>query len=183
MSSSSESSPAARREEMLDRFDVVEGRLRHHLALGSPAGYTRPDAKTGEQWDAGQVWSHLAEILPYWYGEIVDVVVAAGSDEPVPFGRIKSNPGRIAAIAERRDLDPTENFALCEAGMAQWRAWLADTATDEDWGRVGRHQSLGDMDLHRMLDEFVVGHLEEHADQLDQLRDEPLEDLGLFQGS
>ena len=39
-----------------------------------------------------------------------------------------------------------------------------------DWTRVGRHETLGVMDLWQFLDRFVTGHYHEHADQLDQLR-------------
>ncbi len=169
--------PSEMQHEMLTRLDAVEARLRDHLAQGKPSGYTIPDQATGEQWDAGQVWSHLAEILGYWWGEVVGVVVTAASDEPVPFGRVKSNEGRIEAIAARRHDDPEDLFAACDREIERWRRWLDGEVTDADWTRVGRHQSLGDMDLHRMLDEFVVGHLEQHADQLDQLRTEPLPDL------
>ncbi len=36
---------------------------------------------------------------------------------------------------------------------------------------MGAHPRLGDMPLAQIVEEFVVGHLEEHADQLDLLRE------------
>src|SRR5438552_1680541 len=55
--------PAA---HFLTRLDAVELRLDAHARSEPPTGLTDPDPPTGEQWDAGQVWSHLAEILYYW---------------------------------------------------------------------------------------------------------------------
>jgi hypothetical protein len=34
---------------------------------------------------------------------------------------------------------------------------------------VGRHQTLGDMTIERQLEEFHIGHVEQHLDQLDGL--------------
>ena len=39
----------------------------------------------------------------------------------------------------------------------------------DDWSRVGLHSTLGEMDIARQLDEFHIGHYEQHADQLDEL--------------
>jgi hypothetical protein len=34
---------------------------------------------------------------------------------------------------------------------------------------VGRHQTLGDMSIDRQLEEFHIGHVEQHLAQLDAL--------------
>jgi hypothetical protein len=39
-----------------------------------------------------------------------------------------------------------------------------------DWERQGLHPTLGVMDMPAVFDDFLVGHLESHADQLDGLR-------------
>ena len=39
----------------------------------------------------------------------------------------------------------------------------------EDWAKRGVHPTLGVMAVPRIFDEFVVGHLEQHAGQLDGL--------------
>lgn len=54
--------PAA---SFLARLDAVERRLEAHAAR-SPAGLSEPEPVTGERWDAGQVWAHVAEFIPYW---------------------------------------------------------------------------------------------------------------------
>lgn len=151
----------------LARLEDVERRLADHAQAPKPSGLTDPDPPTGERWDAGQVWAHLAEFLPYWMAEF-DKVVGAAPGEPVVFGRTKADPHRIAAIEQRRHEDPPALMAEVRAHAAAWRSWLAALA-DPGWDRVGRHPTLGDMDVPTMLGHFVVGHLEEHADQLDTL--------------
>ena len=76
--------PAA---EFLRRLDAVENRLEAHAAAEiAPDALTAPDPPTGERWEAGQVWAHLAEFIPYWQGE-AELVVEQGRQEPVGFGR------------------------------------------------------------------------------------------------
>ncbi len=64
-------------------------------------GLTAADEPTGEQWEEGQVWAHLAEFGAYWRREL-RLIVDAGSDDPVPFGRTKRDPHRIAMIEAHR---------------------------------------------------------------------------------
>ena len=158
-------------DHFLTRLDAVEQRLAAHAAAPPPPGLTDPDPPTGERWDAGQVWAHLAEFLPYWRREL-DAVVGAGSAEPVPFGRTKADAGRIAAIERRRHEDPAALMREVAGHVAEWRAWLA-ALPERGWDAVGAHPTLGDLDMDAMLTHFVVGHLEEHADQLDGLRTPP----------
>lgn len=165
------SDAAERARSWLARLDAAEERLADHAASPKPGGLTDPDPPTGERWDAGQVWAHLAEFLPYWRAEI-GKVVAAATAEPVPFGRTKKDPDRIAAIERRRNEDPPALMAEVRAHVAAWRAWLAGLPA-EAWDAVGAHPTLGPLDMDAMLTHFVVGHLEEHADQLDGLRAAP----------
>lgn len=165
------SGAAERARSWLARLDAAEERLADHAATPKPGGLTDPDPPTGERWDAGQVWAHLAEFLPYWRAEI-GKVVAAGTAGPVPFGRTKKDPDRIAAIERRRHEDPPALMAEVRAHVAAWRAWLAELPA-QAWDAVGAHPTLGDLDMDAMLTHFVVGHLEEHADQLDGLRATP----------
>lgn len=154
----------------LARLEAVEGRLADHAAAGAPGGLTDPDPPTGERWDAGQVWAHMAEFLPYWMGELTKVVTThARTAEPVPFGRTKKDPDRIAGIERRRHEEPAALMAEVRGHVAVWRTWLAGLHPSA-WSAVGRHPTLGDLDMDGMLTHFVVGHLEEHAEQLDALR-------------
>ncbi len=155
----------------LTRLGAVERRLAEHAARPLPLGLTDPDPGASERWEAGQVWAHLAEILPYW-AEQVRIVVAAASSAPLaapaPFGRVRSDPGRIAAIERDRREDPAALMERTRLGIDQTRDLLRGLSPDA-WNAKGLHQTLGEMPVSRIVEEFMVRHLEDHADQLDGL--------------
>jgi hypothetical protein len=151
----------------LDRLDRVERRLAELAAAGSADGLTEPDAPTGEQWEWGQVWAHLGEFLPYWLDQI-SAILAAPPGTPAPFGRTKADPGRVGAIERDRGVGATAIWARMQGQLVDVRG-LIDGLPDEDWAREGLHPRLGPMTIDRIVEEFIVGHLEEHADQLEKL--------------
>jgi DinB superfamily len=153
----------------LKRLDGVEERLRSHASRPQPAGLTDPDPPTGERWDYGQVWAHLGEFVPYWV-EQVRIVADPARDEPVPFGRTKADPVRVAAIERDRRLPPQELMARLSWQLDEVRTLITELPAGA-WNRRGLHPTLGVMDLPTIFDEFLVGHLEAHAKQLDGLRD------------
>ena len=128
---------------------------------------TDPDEKTGERWEWGQVWAHLAEFVPYWMDQVRLVLREYGSD-PVPFGRIKSDPGRVAAIERDRNRTPAELMSRLNGHLANLRLLIEDIGP-EGWTKRGLHQTLGEMTVEQIVDEFLVGHLEEHEAQLNKL--------------
>jgi DinB superfamily len=152
----------------LTRLDRVEERLRRHASSPPSAGMTDPDPPTGERWEYGQVWAHLGEFVPYWV-EQVRIVVDVSREEPVPFGRTKTDPQRVAAIERDRRLPQKELMERLDRQIEDARALIAELPS-EAWGRRGLHQTLGVMDLPAIFEEFLVGHLEAHAAQLDGLR-------------
>jgi hypothetical protein len=160
--------PGHRAAAFLTRVDEVEERLRGDAASPLAPGLTDPDPPTGERWDHGQVWAHLGEFVPYWV-EQARLVADPSTEEPVPFGRVKSDPTRVAAIESDRRLPPEELMARLSAQLDGLRLFIAHL-TDKSWGRKGLHSTLGEMELPRIIEEFLVGHLESHAAQLDGLR-------------
>jgi histidinol-phosphate aminotransferase len=153
-------------QEWLDRLDAVEQRLVAHASRSGP-GLTGADPATGEQWDGGQVWAHLAEFGRYWLAEL-DTVVDTPGAEPVPFGRVKTDAARVAAIEAGRGQPVASHLHAVRGAIDALRARLAEL-DEGDWRRVGRHSTLGDMDVPAQLQHFHVGHYEEHADQLDDV--------------
>jgi hypothetical protein len=113
------------------------------------------------------VWAHLGEFVPYWV-EQMKKIIDTGSEEPVPFGRVKTDPGRIAAIAADRRSAPQELMERLASQLRDARVLLADLTLD-DWRKRGVHETLGVMDIETIVDMFLVKHLEDHADQLDYL--------------
>ncbi len=152
---------------LLQRLADVEARLVEHAAAPLPSGLTDPEPGASERWEAGQVWAHLAEFVPYWHGQI-QRVIAQPTDEPVPFGRVKTDPGRIAGIERDRRTAPEELLRRVQAGIAELRATLAELPPAA-WSARGLHPTAGAIPLPKILEWFEVGHLEEHADQLDSL--------------
>jgi hypothetical protein len=153
---------------LLGRLDEVEERLRLQASSPPTGGLTDPDQPTGERWDYGQVWAHLGEFVPYW-SEQIRMVVDPSQDQPVPFGRVKSDPERVAAIERDRGLPAEELMDRLSHQLEDLRA-LVRGLSPVDWGRHGLHSTLGVMDLSKIFQEFLVGHLESHAGQLDGLR-------------
>ncbi len=154
--------------DFLARLDRVEERLREHAARAFPHDVlTAPDPPTGERWEAGQVWAHVAEFIPYWLREAA-LVVDGGREQPVPFGRTKTDPDRLAAIERDRSTDQARLWHRTARDIASLRHFLL-ALDDEAWTARGQHPTLGEMDLGWIVDEFLVGHLEQHATQLDQL--------------
>ena len=157
------------RERWLARLRAVEARLRGH-ADRELVGLTDADAESGERWEAGQVWAHLAEFPTYWLSEIGGVLSdrASGARDAIPFGRTKADAGRLAAIERDRRTAPEQLMRRVAAGISDWAA-LIRSLPPQAAAAIGLHPTLGEMSLAEMLERFVVGHLEEHADQLDAL--------------
>jgi hypothetical protein len=166
--------PAAHRE----RMRAVQVRLEAQAAVGAPPGLTDPDPGGSERWEAGQVWAHLAEFPPYWAAQIQHVVDGwteqpdgPGAERtPVKFGRTKTDAERIAAIDRDRHADPDLLLARVGREIAAVADQL-DALSPEAWEAIGAHPRLGAMTMPQIVEDFVVGHLEEHADQLDLLRE------------
>jgi hypothetical protein len=156
------------RDALLQRLDVVESRLAASAAMLPPPGsLSEPDARSGERWEAGQIWAHIAEFVPYWIDQARTVI--GGSDsQTVPFGRTHSDPQRLAAIERDRGQPVKVLWSDAHGGIETLRRFLTLLEPGALEAR-GLHATRGAMSVARLLDEFLVGHLEEHADQLDAL--------------
>jgi hypothetical protein len=154
--------------DLTARLDAVEQRLQSHSRAMTPGGLTDPDEGGTERWEAGQVWAHIAEFVPYWRDEI-ESVIGEYDGSPVPFGRVKTDPGRIAAIEMGRHDEIRDQMARTHDAIESLKRYLAGL-TPAEWNAVGLHSTRGEMDVEAMVERFVVNHLEEHADQLDGLQ-------------
>jgi DinB superfamily len=148
--------------ELPARLLAAAGRIRANLGAWRPGALTEADPGTGERWEAGQVLAHVAEMLPYWVREAEKV---AGGTDGVPFGRVKTDPERVAAIERDRGQDLLLLLTRMDQGVAGALA-LLDRLDDAALARAGTHETLGRMTVDQIVEEFLVRHLEEHADQL-----------------
>jgi hypothetical protein len=157
------------RDEFLHRLDAVEARLAAVAGKEpQPGALTDADPSSGERWDRGQVWAHLAEFIPYWIEQTRPVLRGQASGEPIPFGRTKSDPERIGAIERDRHEAVSTLWASTREDIGLLRTFLSGLAP-EQWLDVGLHPTRGPMPVSKINEEFLVGHLEEHADQLEGL--------------
>lgn len=154
-------------EGFLVRLDEVTKRLAEHAGRPAAGTLTVPEPGTGERWEWGQVWAHLAEFPAYWVRQIRKILDSVG-DGPVAFGRVKTDPVRVGAIEAGRFTPPPALWEGLSGDLDDVRSLLGDMRP-EDWQRLGQHPRLGVMEMAAIVDEFLVGHLEEHADQLDLL--------------
>jgi len=153
----------------LARLDAVEARLRALAESSPPSGaLTGADPSTGERWDQGQVWAHLAEFIPYWIAQSQPIVEAHASGEPVHFGRTKSDPERVGTIERDRREPVAVLWSDTRDDIAALRVFLT-ALTPAQWDAVGLHPTLGVMSISEIVEEFLVGHLEQHAEQLEAL--------------
>jgi hypothetical protein len=154
-------------EAYLARLDAVEGRLATAADAEPPPGsLTDADAETGEQWERGQVWAHLSEFIPYWIAQAGPVLQDQRSDALVPFGRTKRDPERIGAIERDRHQRVSLLWGETRRDIAALRTFLSTIGPDQ-WATTGVHPTLGPMSVDELVERFLVGHLEEHADQLE----------------
>lgn len=153
--------------DIMKRLDDVEQRLTQYASAAAPNGLTQPDPGGTERWVAPQVWAHIAEFVPYWQAEMEKVVGTFGGT-PVPFGRTKEDPTRIGAIEAGRGLNVPSVLDEIRTAIQITRSYLSNM-TPEQWQALGEHSIRGAMTVPQMLERFTVGHLEEHADQLEAL--------------
>jgi hypothetical protein len=160
-------SPMLDGTDLVSRLQAAERRLDRLARRPAPTGLSEPDPGATERWDAGQIWAHLVEFVPYWQ-EQVEAIIAAFDGEPVPFGRTKSDAARIEAVElRRRDPIADQRWAVHE-GIERITRYLG-SLTPAEWNAVGRHPRRGEMHVEAIVEEFVINHLEEHADQLERL--------------
>ncbi|HYN69163.1 MAG TPA: DinB family protein [Candidatus Eisenbacteria bacterium] len=123
-------------------------------------------------WGPPEVLAHVAEMLPYWLGEIERVFDpherAAAGGQPVPFGRIEADTFRVGLIGRDRAIPIRELMARTGAS-AERVAQRLETLTDEEAARRGLHPTRGQLAVTDMLEPFIVGHLEGHVRQLREI--------------
>jgi hypothetical protein len=157
-------------DDLLARLDAIRARLvttRPAVEAGAPWPLAeRFDHSPEAWWGPPEILAHLSEMLPYWLGEVERIL--AGPPGPVPFGRIGTDPVRVAIIERDRSLPVGELYRRIEIGLDRWTHRVR-TLTPDDWARVGSHPVRGDMSIEAIADRQLLSHTEEHAEQLEGL--------------
>jgi len=141
--------------------------LQRRVADGEPWPLA-DDFGTGPEasWGPREVLAHVAEMLPFWLGEMERVV--AGAPGPTPFGRIADDALRLGIIERDRSLPLPVLFGRIEIGLRDWAARIA-ALTDEERSAIGLHPRRGDVTAATFLETFVLGHAEDHVAQLEAI--------------
>ena len=160
-------SPLIDGTDIAARLQVLTTRLAQEAGRDVPPGMTEPDEGSSERWAAAEVWAHMAEFVSYWH-EQLEAVIAEFDGEPVPFGRTKTDPGRIAAI-EVGGREPIDELARRAQKAVQALRRRVAALGSAEWNAVGRHETRGEMDAEAIIERFVIAHMEEHLDQLEGL--------------
>jgi hypothetical protein len=154
-------------EGFLGRMTAAVGAFEaRRPAVEARAPWTLSDvfgAEPEASWGPPELTAHVAEMLPFWLGEIERVL--GGAPEPVPFGRVSTDALRIGVIGRDRSLPIPELFARVVAGAGRYERRLPELSAG-DLARRGIHPTLGEITVAGILERFVVGHLEEHVRQL-----------------
>jgi DinB superfamily len=125
-------------------------------------------------WGPAEVLAHLAEMVPFWLGEMERVV--AGSPGPTPFGRLATNPLRIGILERDRTLPPSALYDRISNDLGLFERRVGTLSTS-DLASRGLHPTRGEMTVEEMPDIFVVRHLTEHVTQIgSMLADPPTDD-------
>jgi hypothetical protein len=120
---------------------------------------TEPEAR----WGPPEVLAHVAEMLPFWLGELERIL--ATPVEPAPFGRLATDALRIGVIERDRTLPARELFDRIDSAIGRLERRLSELNAAQA-SRIGIHSTRGEMALTDVTERFVVSHLEEHAAQL-----------------
>lgn len=157
-------------DTLLDRLRAATAGLeatRPAVEAGAPWPLAATfDHSDEARWGPPEVLAHLAEMAPFWLGEMERIL--AGSPEPVPFGRVATDTVRLAVLDRDRSLPPRELYDRTLSALERLeRRWA--TLTPADLARRGLHPRVGEMTVAAIADRFIVGHLAEHVVQLDGL--------------
>lgn len=136
------------------------------LAAGEPWGIDGVVAPGPESsWGPREVLAHVAEMLPFWLGEIELILDAGGGAEPLGFGRLEADDIRVAIITRDRMFPARELLSRVESeGRRVSRRFRA--LSDADAATVGRHVTRGDLTVRDIAERLIVSHLEGHVTQL-----------------
>jgi hypothetical protein len=151
--------------DRLERATEAVSELAPQLAAGEPwppADVVGPGPESS--WGPREVLAHVAEMLPFWLGEI-ELILDASGGEAAAFGRLEADDIRVAIITRDRAFPARELLGRVEAeGRRVARRFRA--LSDDDAKAIGRHTTRGDMSVRDIAERLIVGHAEAHVAQL-----------------
>jgi len=158
---------------LLNRLETAAARLattREPVTRGEPWPAGAVAEGSGEaDWVPTEVLAHVAEMLPFWLGEMERVLAGPdhrGGAGPTPFGRTPGDQVRSLTVIRDSTLPARELYDRIGAAVERYRHRLPELA-DAEIARTGLHPTRGEMSVPELLDRLAVTHLEDHAEQLE----------------
>ena len=149
--------PDSELDDYRGRVLAARDRLRSLPALG--AGAPGPeDPQTGEAWDRLNVLGHLAEMLPFWVAQLRRALRGE------PYGRTDEGRRRRRAGIDTREGEQGVRLKI-DRGCGRLLV-LLDRLEDRDLERDLATVAGGSVKVREALEGQLVGHLEEHVEQL-----------------
>jgi hypothetical protein len=156
-------------DDLADRLDAAAEamvELGPQLAAGEPWPLTEVYGPGPESaWGPREVLAHVAEMLPFWMGEIELILDAGGGAEPPAFGRQETDELRIAIIGRDRGFPARELLGRVEVDARRVARRLRALG-EEDASALGRHVTRGDLSVRDIAERFLTSHVEGHVTQL-----------------
>jgi hypothetical protein len=143
--------------------------VRPAIEAGEPwplsAAYgTEPES----DWGPKEVLAHVAEMIPDWLRQADLVLDAPAESAPTPFGRVASDPDRIARIGADRNRAAGVLLDSIDEALAM-AIRRVETLAPDAAARQGSHPRLGDMTVGALLERFLAAHLDEHIRSLETM--------------
>lgn len=143
-------------------IDTVARQLEGRLADLVAACRAAPGVAGGATWSPTEILAHVAEFMPYWAAQAVQV--AARERDGEPFGRTHDDPARIAAVDAHAD-DPLDEAAARAVGGTRDSIAILRRIPTDAWARTAVHARRGEMTVAQIVEQFIVHHMDEHATQ------------------
>jgi hypothetical protein len=149
-----------------NRLAKARERLRELPQIG-PGNPGAPDPETGEAWNRSNVLGHVAEMVPFWTGQVKSVL-----DGAAVTGRGESGYAlRREAIDAGPAVDEAELRARIETALDDLTATLNGMQAADLKRPIHHHANKAehDTDLGWLVEDMLVAHFEAHVRQLEEL--------------
>jgi hypothetical protein len=113
------------------------------------------------EWTIMQNLAHVTEFMPYWAGEIEKLVADPGRN----FGRTAQDEGRLRGISEHEKDSLSRMKVALPVSYARLDEVLG-SLKDNDLALIGKYSKYGEKSLDWFIEEFVMGHLSGHVQQI-----------------
>ncbi|HUZ87903.1 MAG TPA: DinB family protein [Candidatus Baltobacterales bacterium] len=132
------------------------------LPASAPDRQGPPDPKSGERWDRYNILGHVAEVLPFW---VAQLEIAMDGE---PFGRLPGSTERQRAVDQGRDVGETALRERIDSGFEALQRFL-DRLESSDLDHKVTMRGRGEETVGWAMENLLVGHAEEHCNQLTEL--------------